>query len=98
MTHQHPPTECDRALKEKVITDRDIQKSVSWYEQNWDQVAEALPVAVEGEIYTSKWQHVFDYQTLPAYRSGALKGLSVAYVYLPLRRLFKGLRERAGPQ
>ena len=98
MRHVHPPTECtDEKALTKAITDGDIQKSVSWYEQNWNQVAEALPVAVEGEIYTSKWQHVFDYQTLPAWREGQLKGLSVAYVYLALRRLFKGLRERAGP-
>ena len=94
----HPPTTCDATLKAKVITDGDITKSVSWYELNWEAVANALPVTVEGTTYTARWQKIFDYQTLPAWREGKLKNLAVSYVYLTLRRLFKGLRERAGPQ
>lgn len=95
----HPPTQCDRALfldkrnKPLVITHGDITKSVSWYEQHWTAINEALPVTIEGTVYTDKWQHVFDYQTLPMWRDGRLKNLAVAYVYLALRRLFRGMRE-----
>ena len=100
MKYTHPPTECDRSLfldehsKPLVITNGDITKSVSWYELNWDTVAEALPVTTEGTTYTARWQQIFDYQTLPAWRAGQLKELAIAYVYLALRQLFKGLSER----
>ncbi|ESA38512.1 hypothetical protein N836_31725 [Leptolyngbya sp. Heron Island J] len=99
MKHIHPPTECDRALKEKVITDGDIAKSVSWYEQNWERISIRLitSLTIEGVTYTQRWQEIFDYKTLPAWRSGQLKGLAVAYVYLTLRQLCRGLRERASP-
>ncbi|MGD1949733.1 MAG: hypothetical protein ACFB14_08815 [Leptolyngbyaceae cyanobacterium] len=99
MTHQHPPTECtDEKALTKVVTPGDIKKSVSWYELHWTEIADALPMNVEGTIYTARWQEIFDYKTLPAWREGKLKGLSVPYIYLALRRLFKGLRERAGSQ
>ncbi|MDV3349954.1 hypothetical protein D0962_18870 [Leptolyngbyaceae cyanobacterium CCMR0082] len=97
MTHTHPPTECDRSLKEQVITDGDIANSVSWYEQNWAQISEALPVPIGGTTYSKRWQEIFDYQTLPQWRAGQLKGLAKAYVYLALGRLWRGLRERASP-
>ena len=94
---KHPPTECDRALKTKVITDGDIAKSVSWYEQNWNRISVALPITIGGTTYTAKWQKVFDYQTLPQWRAGKASkrshGLRVAYIYLTLTRLFKGLQE-----
>ena len=101
MTRVHPPTECtDEKALTKVITDGDIANSVSWYERNWEHISNRLGVSltIEGVTYTQKWQEIFDYQTLPAYRAGQLKGLAVPYVYLSLRRLFKGIRERAGPQ
>ncbi|MEM9008202.1 MAG: hypothetical protein AAGE59_32420, partial [Cyanobacteria bacterium P01_F01_bin.86] len=96
----HPPTECDRALKAKVITDGDIAKSVSWYERSWEQISTRLitSLTIEGVTYTQRWQKIFDYKTLPAWREGRLKGLAVPYVYLELRRLFRGLRERASPE
>ncbi|MEO1391187.1 MAG: hypothetical protein AAFV85_27970 [Cyanobacteria bacterium J06634_6] len=101
----HPPTECDRALifadkgkgKPLVITSGDIEKSVSWYEQHWNEISVALPVTIGGTTYTARWQHIFDYQTLPQWRAGQLKELAVAYVYLALRKLWRGLRERASP-
>ena len=106
MTHQHPPTKCDRALifankgkgKPIKIMPEDIAKSVSWYERHWSQIFDALPVTVEGTTYTARWQEIFDYETLPAWRNGRLKRLSVSYIYLALRQLFKGLKERAGSQ
>jgi len=95
----HPSTDCDRALKTKVITDGDIAKSVSWYEQNWNRISIALPVTIAGTTYTARWQHIFDYRTLPQWRAGELKDLAVAYVYLALKRLFRGInrRDRASP-
>ena len=94
----HPPTECDRALKAKIVTPDDIAKSVSWYEQAWTRINEALPVTVGGTTYTAKWQTIFDYQTLPAWREGNLGQLAVAYVYRELRRLFRGLgHNKASP-
>lgn len=106
MTHTHPPTECDLSLifadggkgKPIKVEVEDIVKSVSWYEQNWEAVANALPVTIGGTTYTARWQHVFDYQTLPQWRAGQLKGLAKAYVYMALRKLWRGLRERASPQ
>ena len=88
----HPPTECtDEKALAKVVTPSDIAKSVSWYEQAWTRINEALPITVGGTTYTAKWQTIFDYQTLPAWREGDLGRLAVAYIYLELRRLFRGL-------
>ncbi|NEZ54963.1 hypothetical protein [Adonisia turfae] len=106
MTHIHPPTECDRELifddkgkgKPIKVTPEDIRNSVSWYESHWAQISEALPVVVGGATYSKRWQEIFDYQTLPQWRAGQLKGLAKAYVYLALRKLWRGLRERASPQ
>ena len=103
---KHPPTECDRTLiftnkgkgKPINVTPEAVAKSVAWYEQNWNKISVALPITIGGTTYTAQWQHIFDYQTLPAWRSRKASkrshGLRVAYIYLTLTRLFKGLTER----
>ncbi|EKU99676.1 hypothetical protein Lepto7375DRAFT_1742 [Leptolyngbya sp. PCC 7375] len=99
MTHTHPPTECDRELifaddgKPIKVTPEDIRNSVSWYESHWTQISEALPVTTGGATYSKRWQEIFDYQTLPQWRAGELKGLAKAYVYMALRKLWRGMRE-----
>lgn len=102
MTHR--PTQCDRSLflgdngKPLVIEHGAIVKAVSWYESSWMTISEALPIAIEGVTYTARWQEIFDYQTLPRWREGKHKhSWGVAYVYAALRRLFRGMRERASP-
>lgn len=100
MTYTHVPTRCDRKLilsqsnKPLAITDDAIAKSVAWYERSWVAINESLPLSIEGTTYLPKWQDIFDKQTLPQWRAGHLsKAQSVAYVYLALRNLFKGLGE-----
>ena len=82
----------------QVITNGDINNAVSWYEQNWLRINESLPVTIDGTIYQQRWQDIMDHQTLPAYRENRLSHHQcVAYIYWSLKRLARGLRERAGP-
>ena len=100
MTHQHPPTECtDEKALTQVITEADISNSIHWYWQNSDRIWNALPLTVEGATISHWWQLDFEERVIPAWRSGRFsKGLAKAYIYAALRRLFKGLRERASPE
>ena len=101
----HPPTTCDRSLfldehsNPLVITDGDIQKAVSWYEQHRERLKIFLPgKTISGVTYKDNWLELFDTQTLPAYHSNRLRDLLVrVYVLLALRRVRRGLRERASP-
>ncbi len=95
----HPPTTCDEELKLKVITDGDIQKAVSWYENHRERLKIFLPgKTISGVTYKDNWLELFDTQTLPAYHSSRLSHpQAVAYVYWALKRVARGLRERASP-
>ena len=100
----HPPTECtDQKALAKVITAEDINKSVAWYEQNWSDIASALPLVTKRTTYTQRWQEIFDYSTLPMWRAGTLSiTLASAYIYVTLRHVYLALkrhewRNRDGP-
>lgn len=98
----HPPTQCDRKLflddhgKPIKATPEDIENSVKWYERNWENISAAIAnnLTIEGVTYAAKWQEVFDYKTLPAWREGMPKRLAEAYVYGKLRRLWRAMETR----
>ena len=94
----HFSTQCDRALfldqhnKPLVIEHGEIIELVSWYENHWNQIAEALPVSIDGTTFTKRWQDRFDYHTLPQWRAKKLPhNLVVAYIYSALRKLYRGM-------
>ncbi len=102
----HPPTQCDRTLiftpgdnpKPLKISRAEIIAQLREYWQRSDEIWQKLPLTIEGETFTHWWQMDFENHVLPLCRAQEpRKRILEAYVYLPLLKLFKGLRERAGP-
>ena len=91
----HPPTECtDQAARNHIINNADIKAELEAYWQRCDEIWQALPVVIDCVTFTHWWQLNFEEGVLPACRvKKPSPRFLEAYVYLALRRLFKGIRE-----
>ena len=91
----HPPTTCDRS---KVSENGELRELVSWYWQNSGVIWQSLPLTIDGINYTHWWQIYLEDRVFPGYRAKKPSNLLVrVYVLLALRRVRRGLRERASP-
>ena len=97
----HPSTECtDQAARNHIINNADIKAELEAYWQRCDEIWQALPVVIDGVTFTHWWQLNFEDSILLACRAKKPSPRFLeAYVYLALRRLFKGInrRDRASP-
>ena len=84
--------------RSKVTEHGELCELVEWYWANSDTIWASLPLAINGVTYTHQWQLNLEDRVLPAYRAKKPSNLLArVYVYLALKRVQRGLEERAGP-